>query len=366
MLTPLPLYHRIYTHQAASSWQDHFLGVQSEALLATQQVTNTTTYISTSSNCYHSALSLHHLSFVLSIVARPSEKAEREAIKALLQQYPSTWQKTIPVRKSINKLAAKGSSPKRGGSKSIFMTNQHQLALARKARLRLTRKPSAHTASTATHTTTSSSSTSYGSAPSDLAPLRPGRRHAPFDLTDAAPTPHAGTPILLCSQPVVDYLYMALATLQVVLDRVAPGRWFIWWGSALGCLRGKGMIPWDYDVDVVVLLPHKLPWDKHGLVKAFMENAGHKVHNVTSPFLKVHPPRPHIPSLFKEYFYRACERTTWHTPPYTASTIHLTIPPAQSFSNSSSASPDLVFWQAFRIFVLGIVPQVSGSLDQSA
>ena len=89
-----------------------------------------------------------------------------------------------------------------------------------------------------------------------------------------------------------------------------PGRWFVNWGTALGAIRGGGLIPYDYDIDVIVLLDVGCPaasWPHVGELRGAMEHRGHHVHRAGDTCVKVYPPTPYVGSLYDEHRFRASE-----------------------------------------------------------
>ena len=91
-----------------------------------------------------------------------------------------------------------------------------------------------------------------------------------------------------------------------------PGRWFINWGTALGAIRDHGLIPYDFDVDVMLLLDvgcTAASWPHLGELRCAMEHRGHHVHRASDACVKVYPPYPYVASLFDEYKYRAADKS---------------------------------------------------------
>ena len=91
-----------------------------------------------------------------------------------------------------------------------------------------------------------------------------------------------------------------------------PRRWFINWGTALGAIRDHGLIPYDFDVDVMLLLDvgcTAASWPHLGELRCAMEHRGHHVHRASDACVKVYPPYPHVDSLFGEYKHRAAEKS---------------------------------------------------------
>ena len=95
------------------------------------------------------------------------------------------------------------------------------------------------------------------------------------------------------------------------LDCHCPGRWFAHWGTALGAIRDSGLIPYDFDCDVVVLTAHdsENSWPLLHELRKFIEHKGHALYNAGRTCIKVHPPRPHVRSIYTEHMYRAAEES---------------------------------------------------------
>ena len=84
----------------------------------------------------------------------------------------------------------------------------------------------------------------------------------------------------------------------------------------LGAIRDGGLIPYDADVDVLLLVdtpPAADPaalWPLLGEFSAFMHWKGHAVHQVNATGIKVFPPKPHVDNIYHEHRRRAAERST--------------------------------------------------------
>ena len=93
------------------------------------------------------------------------------------------------------------------------------------------------------------------------------------------------------------------------LDAHCPGRWFAHWGTALGAIRDFGLIPFDFDCDVVVLVDSEGSWPLLDELRELMEHKGHALYNAGRTCIKVHPPRPQVRSIYHEHMYRAAEES---------------------------------------------------------
>ena len=67
--------------------------------------------------------------------------------------------------------------------------------------------------------------------------------------------------IPVAPQMLVDWLYRALDDTGKALDTLAPKKWMIFWGTAIGAERQGGLIRWDYDIDVLVLVDSKATFE---------------------------------------------------------------------------------------------------------
>jgi len=129
-------------------------------------------------------------------------------------------------------------------------------------------------------------------------------------LSDSAPTLHESG-LELAPQLTVDYLYSVARDVAAFLDARCPGRWFAHWGTALGAVRDGGLIPYDVDIDFVVLVEAAVEWPHLGELRTFVEHKGHSFYNASRKCVKVHPPMPYVRSLFVEHKFRAAEESKW-------------------------------------------------------
>ena len=252
---------------------------------------------------------------------------------AAMREYIGTLSRvvssTVPLRRKITRASRSGQRVCRGKAAARFATNQRFAT-------RMMKRPSAGAAAAAAPTKKPSAWRAARKRPADpagtplakrgcpaasaIAVLPPlptyavvrhvGRPRAPFDLSDAAPTLHING-LELAPQVTVDYLYAAARDVAAFLDERCKGRWFAHWGTALGAVRDGGLIPYDVDIDFVVLVDSGADWPHLGELKTFVEHKGHSFHNASRKCVKVHPPRPYVRSLFVEHKFRAAEESKW-------------------------------------------------------
>ena len=127
----------------------------------------------------------------------------------------------------------------------------------------------------------------------DDRPCRPrGRPANPVDLR-RLPDPVRDSGIPLTQQAVVNYLYSALKDAGDVLSEMGA-TWVATFGTALGCMRGGGMIPFDKDVDIAVLAP-SVPWPGWGRLAEYFRHKGHGFLPVSDRLAKVHAATAFVP-----------------------------------------------------------------------
>lgn len=215
-----------------------------------------------------------------SIVFLPSRTNEDEAairlqMRTLLKGRRHVWGSTLAKAQRIRNSLARGS--RRNLAQKKFTLNQQ----------RVNKKPAARM----------------------LKKARTGAARAAHDLRRApVPKAHPGTDILIQPQKVIDYLYCAAALTRDVLNGIAPGHWFAQWGTALGCLRDKGLIAWDFDVDITVVV-ESVPWHGWGLLREAAERDGHQLIIMDEWHGKLAPKFPCVRNLHQEYYYRMAERS---------------------------------------------------------
>ena len=145
---------------------------------------------------------------------------------------------------------------------------------------------------------------------------RTGRPCVGFDLRStvvAPPDVVKGIPVL--QQGVVDFLYAALSDFQQFMKgKFAQVQWCVTWGTLLGVHRMQGLIPWDCDVDVAVILSDAEEFKSAILPELihFMKAKGHKLYVMPEGLaLKIGPKScPDLPanlSLFTEVKHRLSE-----------------------------------------------------------
>ena len=202
--------------------------------------------------------------------AAVAERKDRQELKALLKGRRQIWASSAKKSRALAKQRARGRVVRSVVAKR-FLVNQR----------RCFKKPAAK--------------------------MRPGPSKRGYDLRGIAPTPYPGTNVKILPQPVVNYLYAALADVKVCLDSFCAQSWFVHWGTLLGTVRDHGLMPWDFDCDVAVVV-HSLPWHGWGILRASLERDGHQLYAMSELNAKVAPVSPYVHSLHKEYYYRAAER----------------------------------------------------------
>ena len=88
--------------------------------------------------------------------------------------------------------------------------------------------------------------------------------------------------VQLAPQEVVDFLYRALHDFSSFMMDLSP-QWFVTWGTLLGAHRGQGLIPYDVDVDVAMVVDSREfteVWFPK--IAAHFESMGYRVHPVPS------------------------------------------------------------------------------------
>lgn len=211
------------------------------------------------------------------------EAAIRLQMQKLLKGRRQAWGRTLSKRLRIQSSLARGL--RRNSLQKKFIMNQQ----------RLNKRPAARMLKKSAVVKLKS---------------RTGASRSAHDLRPApAPKTHPGTDILIQPQQVVDYLYCAAALARDVLNRISPGHWFAQWGTAVGCLRDKGMIAWDFDVDITVVVEDGAPWSGWGLLREAAERDGHQLIITDDRHGKLAPKYPCVRNLHQEYYYRLAERS---------------------------------------------------------
>ena len=78
------------------------------------------------------------------------------------------------------------------------------------------------------------------------------------------------------------------------------------YGAALGCMRAGGMIPFDKDLGIAILVP-SVPWPGWGRLAEYFRHKGHGFLPVSDRFAKVHAATAFVPSKYLEHWHRIAE-----------------------------------------------------------
>ena len=217
-----------------------------------------------------------------------AEASERGAIIALRKTCSQWWSKSVAKSRKIIKRLEAGSVLAPGSRHARLISNMKYTSKKRPA-------------------------SAINVLPKTAVAMRePSKKKARWDLSGAPiPVPFPGTVIDLTPQIIVDYLYQALSDTSEVLNSFCPGRWFLMWGSAIGALRSSprrrgGLIAWDYDIDIGVLVD-RIPWEGYGLLMSRLQQKGHGVHQGVDGHIEVYPSIPYVSNVYHEHFRRAAE-----------------------------------------------------------
>ena len=218
----------------------------------------------------------------------------RKQIDAILCTVPKQWSSSLPKRRAMNKAKVHGKAHRLGSAQHRFEINQAAAARKRPASPGCASQPAGKVLKRPAQATLT-----------DDRPCRPrGRRANPVDLR-RLPDPVRDSGIPLTQPEVVNYLYSALQSVSDVLSEMGA-TWVATFGTALGCLRGGGMIPFDKDVDIAILVP-SVPWPGWGRLAEYSRHKGHGFLPVSDCLAKVHAATAFVPSKYLEHWHRIAE-----------------------------------------------------------
>ena len=111
--------------------------------------------------------------------------------------------------------------------------------------------------------------------------FRRGRPRLGEDLQNCQPTMVEGIPLL--HQALVDWLHRALYDFQKLMEKMSTV-WFVSWGTLLGLHRDGGFIPYDVDIDVILVVHdlEEFTWQVFPSLRSSLEAAGYRLHPLPS------------------------------------------------------------------------------------
>ena len=148
--------------------------------------------------------------------------------------------------------------------------------------------------------------------------FRRGRPRQGEDLQNCPPTMVEGIPLL--HQAVVDWLHRALYDFQELMENTSTV-WFVAWGTLLGLHRDGGFIPYDVDIDVLLVVAdlEEFTWQVFPSLRSSLGAAGYRVHGLPARDdgvllhgAKVAPAKASCESLYVETRARVAEESFKH------------------------------------------------------
>ena len=211
------------------------------------------------------------------------ETPESQQMREVLSAARQSWSRTI---KQIQQIEQDSDLPEdqEPSQRKRFKANQdYQTRLMRSAK-----RPAAAISLRSTSTLAASSSAGPQPPPAIFLGRRgpggskPKNPGVGTDLSGMQWPARVGA-VQLLPQEAVDFLYRALSDfIDFMDDKPLANPWFVSWGTLLGAHRGQGLIPYDVDVDVSLLVQSKEEFTQVWFpqIAAHFAFLGYRVHPV--------------------------------------------------------------------------------------